>query len=542
MLLPLTQFIGEMVMNKRIIGAVVLFVLGCAAIFGLKGFYKFFLPHIQDKQQKATSDSRRVKGRARGAYDNWIGYFPLISPEMKKSMFQAGWDIVWENDNADYEKRIKKLEKGEFDFAVATVDSDILNSVSLKFPGVIEMVIDESMGGDAIYARKDKVPNLQALKGKRGIRVAFTPKSPTEHLLKGISAHFGIPEILPPQGSRERIETNGSSEALKKILSGQADVAGLWQPDCSRADKNKSLVRLMGTEDTKKLIVDVLLINRNFAAKNPQIVKSLLSNYFRVLKIYLDNTDLFCKHVKKVETDLTDDDIRNMIKGVKWVNMTENCEEWFGISAPGATSNMSVIDTIDSTVKILIAAGDYGKNPLPDEDPYRLIDSSFLQDLYVNGVIGFTTPAANSKSGGFTNSLETKFSLLDEDGWAKLQEVGTLKMDPIIFRSGSCELNIFAREIVDDVAEKFSHYPNFRAMINGHSGTEGDSDINRQLSEDRAKAVGKYFENTHKVDPNRLRIIGLGGDKPLPQEQGEPFTAWQRRLSRVEIMLVREVY
>lgn len=529
-------------MNKRIVGAILLLVLGCAAIFGIKGFFKFLLPRIQNKQQKATSDSRRVKGRVRGAYDNWIGYFPLVSPEMKKAMFQAGWDIIWKNDNANYEERMKRLGKGEFDFAVATVDSDILNSVILKFPGVIGIVIDESMGGDAVYALKNKVPNLQALKGKKGIRVAFTPNSPTHHFFKGISAHFGITEILPPSGSNCRIETAGSSEALKKILAGQVDVAGLWEPDCSRANKHKGIVRLIGTEDTKKLIVDVLLINRNFAAKNPQIVKSLLSNYFRILKSYLDNTDLFCKHVKDVETDLTEDDIRNMIKGVKWVNMTENCEEWFGISAPGASSNMSIIDTIDSTVKILIASGDYDKNPLPDEDPYRLIDSSFLQELYVNGVTGFITPAADSKSSSFINSLEIEFPPLDEAGWAKLQEVGTLKMDPIIFRSGSSDLDIFAKEILDDAAEKLSHYPNFRAVISGHSGTEGDPHINRQLSDDRAKAVGKYLENTHKVDPNRLRIIGLGGNKPLPQEQDEPFTAWQRRLSRVEIMLVREVY
>ena len=89
---------------------------------------------------------------------------------------------------------------------------------------------------------------------------------------------------------------------------------------------------------------------------------------------------------------------------------------------------------------------------------------------------------------------------------------------------------------------KLKHYPALRVVIEGHTGTRGDSERNRVLSRDRANAVKQYLVVTYNVDLNRLRTVGFGGDKPLPRKPGESLKGWRYRLPRVELVLVKESF
>jgi ABC-type nitrate/sulfonate/bicarbonate transport system substrate-binding protein len=81
-----------------------------------------------------------------------------------------------------------------------------------------------------------------------------------------------------------RVQTEGSSDALKKLLAKQVDLAVLWEPDVTRALSTPGVVKLLGTEDTRRLIVDVLLVGRAFSAQNPAAVETLLATYFQVAR------------------------------------------------------------------------------------------------------------------------------------------------------------------------------------------------------------------------------------------------------------------
>ena len=70
----------------------------------------------------------------------------------------------------------------------------------------------------------------------------------------------------------------------------------------------------------------------------------------------------------------------------------------------------------------------------------------------------------------------------------------------------------------------------------------GDPDANAELSQKRAARVAEYLMSQYRVDPNRLRVMGMGGREPLPRGSGEPERAYNMRLSRVEFLLVTEVY
>ena len=516
---------------RKLIGVGILIVVGAVAMLA----YYFWKPKAEEQMMEDTSAASDMKGEIRVALDNWVGYFPIRSTQFKTKMRQSGWNVKVTDDGADYHARMAAMDKDEYDFAVATVDSDILNSAKYKFPGVIVMVIDESKGGDAIVARKSAGESLNAFRGQHP-RVAFTPDSPSHHLLKAAKSHFSLPELLPIKGSKERVETKGSSEALEKLKAGATDVAVLWEPDVSRALAIPGVIKLLGTEQTEGYIVDVLLVNRNFLKEHKAEVKLFLSTYFRTLKWYSDNPEELKKDLA-AETKLSVQEVEQMIKGVSWVNLTQNCKKWFGISAPNEErSEPMIVEAIESTVAILIDNGDFDKNPLPDSDPYKIFYTETLEELYVRGEVGF----AKAQDSPVMNSLETKFEQLKPEQWDRLAEVGTFKVEPIVFQSGTSRLTYEGKETLDSMAGSLKHFPNFRVRVSGHTSVDGDSEANKQLSFARAESVVQYLIVTYAIDANRFQALGFGGEKPLPQFPDETERGWSYRLPRVELLLLKE--
>lgn len=519
-------------MNSSVKGALILLT---ASLVVLMGIY-LAIPLFQEKEQVDTSDAADTKGKITIAVDNWIGYFPLRSPEMKRRMRQHGWNLVCNNDGANYSERMRLLSEGKLDAAVVTVDSYILNAASYNYPGVITFVIDESKGGDAIVADRNKIPNLEALRDRKDVRVGFTPDSPSSHLAKVADKHFSLPSINPRK--ENKVEFNGSEDGLKKLLGGEVDVAVLWEPDVSKALENANIVKIFDTGDTSKVIVDIFVFNREFLREHPEVVLQFMDCYFRTLKKFNDSPDFLRSEIKR-ETGLADDKIEVMLKGVKWVNFTENCEKWFGVSSSGNDlAEEGLVVAIDAAVDVLVANGDFDNNPIPDEDPYRLLNSSFLEKIFQRTASGITVPGA--ASGGSIGS-DFSFAPLSGPGWNSLSEFGKLNVDPIIFQSGTNNLSFSAKEAIDKAVEKMALYPMLRVEIRGHTGTRGDTDANQKLSKNRADAVFRYMQITG-VDENRIRAIGLGGEDPLPRDPGESKRAYEYRLPRVELVLMKESY
>lgn len=501
---------------------------------GLLGYY-FFQKAETKRTFDRSSDARDIKGTLEVGVDSWIGYFPLCSSEMRKRMLGAGYLVKCVDDSANYPNRMAKLAKGELDLAVATIDSYLLNGAAAAFPGVIAAVIDQSKGGDAFVARKEKIASLEQLKSMRQLKIAFTPASPSHHLLKGIALHFDIP-LLKASSGDWRVETNGSEEALRKLVSGEVQAAVLWEPDVAKALSQKAMTKLLSSADTDRLIVDILLAGRDLAARDPETLKLFLSHYFRTLKHYREHPKQL--HEEVVATaKVTSQQASAMLGGVAWATLNENATQWFGIAGAGKMGQDGLVSAIDSTVQILIDSGDFRSNPLPGENPYQIQNRSFVEDLFLRGPASDRAEPGGAAPAG---SLERDFPALDEAGWRSLREVGALKILPITFQSGTSDLSFEGKLELDRAAENLSHYPNFRITIRGHTGTKGDPEENLRLSQERAEAVKRYLTITYNIDEDRLLAAGLGSKAPLPRLPGESDRSYAYRLPRVELFLVSE--
>lgn len=520
-------------MKKNTVFVLVFIFIVMPAIFGIKKL----LPVLHQKLQVQTSDAKDMKGKITIAYDDWVGYFPLTSARMKKFMRSEGYTFECVNDGADYAARMQALKEGKYDAVVATVDSYILNAVPVDFPGTIIAVLDESKGDDAMVGYTNVVKNLDSFQDKFNSSIAYTECSPSEHLLKAVPVHFNAP-ALKNLRANQRMKTKSSQEAFDLLKSKKVDVAVLWEPNVSKALEIPGIGRIIGTESMSHVIVDILVVNREFASKYPERVNLMLKTYFRVLKLYADDTEELKKDIH-TELKLPEETIQKMLDGVAWANLNENCQVWFGVSGPGQVAEQGLVDTIDSTVSILVESGDFKSNPLPDKDPYRIINSGFVQELYKNGLQnGF---ASLNGQGAVAGTVHV-FKSLSDGQWAKLHSVGSIRVDPIVFQMGSSMLDVEQKEKLDGAMGRLEHYPSFRILVGGHTSLSGDAEANKSLSQQRAEAVARYLTITYNVDENRIKALGYGGEKPLPRERDESDRSYGYRLPRVQISLLQETF
>jgi outer membrane protein OmpA-like peptidoglycan-associated protein/DNA-binding transcriptional LysR family regulator len=512
-------------MNKHLKIFLGLMVVGVVVIGGLR----LLLPYWTASQQRSTSDAAATRGVLRIGVDNWIGYFPLCSPQMRRNLRNHGYTLQCVDDAANYPERFAKLADGELDFAVATVDSWLLNGSDSGYPGVIVTVIDESKGGDAIVARSERIADLNALARGQGLKIAFTPASPSEHLLKSVNAHFDLG--LYDQGSDHwQSPSDGSSAALEQLLDGKVDAAVLWEPDVSRALAKGGMVKLVGTEDTDKLIVDILIAGRRQVAQDADSVQALLDAWFETLEHYSSSRGTLIQDILE-ETELQRNQVNPMLEGVAWAGLAENGALWFDVLQRQAIGGDGLIEAIQAAAQVLVENGDFDHSPVPGDDPYRLTSKQFIQQLYQQ-----TYP--NGASVSRENSLSGDFKPLSDEAWAAMRRVGTLKVEPISFRRGTGLLDLPGKQTIDLIVERLRRYPSFRILVEGHTGLAGDPQQNLKLSLSRAEAVTRYLRVTYNIDDDRLRAIGYGASKPLPKLPGESNRAYSYRLPRVEVSLL----
>ena len=476
---------------------------------------------LEEKKRAELTDAGRFKGEINIGLDNYLGYFPLRSKQLRSEMLQQGYQLKFDDDGADYAQRVKKLSSGELDFAVFTVDSYILNAAP-TFPGQIVMVISESKGADAIVVDKSivKVNDIKSITATLG--------SPSHQLIKASIIDFGLDEL------KQNIQpSDGSSAALKDLLSGKTKAAVLWEPDISIALKEDRFKSLISTKSTSKLIVDILVASDDVVNNHPEKLDVLLKNYFPALRTLSKNKPTLSKAFQndaKISAEAAD----KVIDSIAWKSLQQNATQWFGIRSKGVSRpEFKIIETIDLTNDILIKFGDFQSSPLPGGNggAFQLLSSQSIAKLN-----------QQQDEGQSITDNDDFFERFTPSQWDSLDPVGSLQIPPIKFKPGTHDFSDQGKADIKNVKNILIRYPRYRLSIEGHTSTRGDAELNTQLSQQRADAIRDYLVETYKIPQNRIRAIGMGPSRPIEKSPDMSYRAWLNKLPRVEFHLLEEVY
>lgn len=106
---------------------------------------------------------------------------------------------------------------------------------------------------------------------------------------------------------------------------------------------------------------------------------------------------------------------------------------------------------------------------------------------------------------------------------------------PIQFAGNSPQIFPATRQSLDIVADVLAGDPGTQIIIEGHTDSRGDPQTNRELSQQRAEAVRRYFI-LRGIAPERLEAKGFGDSAPI----AENSTAAGRRANRRIVFRVKE--
>lgn len=501
-------------------------------------------PEIEKGNLGRASDAERIKGAITVAGDNYLGYWFITSPYFETKIRGYGYAVKWVNDGGNYTERHEKFSKGTYDIMVLPVNSYLQHGEVYHYPGVIDVAISDSKGADNIVAHKSRVlpAGKQELTvndlNNPNLKICYTADSPSSFLLNTAIIHFDLTALK--QKGAWQVETSSSREALEKFSQPEGtrvcDAAVLWEPDVSKAFALKDAVSVYGSDQISEMIVDVFVIQRKLVGETDDLglAVSFFRAYFETLSYYSANREQMLdemQNMKDLEGKVvfkSRQEVENAVGRIKWFDLRENCNEWFG-------PREKIIDTIVQVTKVMKEVGDIQSDPLRG-NPYSIVQidkNRVLAQLCQEMSQGNVTIGANVP-------VQRIFTPLSDEEWARLKPIGTMKILPILFQSGTATLTSEAQRVVDEAIIALQHdFSQHRVFVKGHTGPSSDEAANLALSQNRAESVQQYFIS-RGIDPNRVKAVGAGSKEPLIRQRGEGELSYRSRLARVEFILFED--
>lgn len=116
-----------------------------------------------------------------------------------------------------------------------------------------------------------------------------------------------------------------------------------------------------------------------------------------------------------------------------------------------------------------------------------------------------------------------------------LMEGESLVLNNIQFKVASAELLKEGKSELDKVVNVMKQYPKIEVELSGHTSSEGDAKMNKELSLKRVESSRKYLSD-NGISEDRISVVGYGPDKPIAPNDTEQNRILNRR---VELKIIR---
>ena len=103
----------------------------------------------------------------------------------------------------------------------------------------------------------------------------------------------------------------------------------------------------------------------------------------------------------------------------------------------------------------------------------------------------------------------------------------------ILFDTGKTSIRTESNDVIQDMADVMSAYPNAMFEVEGHTDSVGSAINNQKLSEARAQSVHDALVALG-IDDTRISYVGYGEDRPVASNN---TAAGRQENRRVEVSL-----
>lgn len=278
--------------------------------------------------------------QARGYCNSFAGYTAAIvangglTTQEDSYYAKAGINVsIGIEDNDDV--IIEAFKNGEIDFFFMTVNKMSLICKELEEAGVdvvIPYLSDSSTGGDGIVA-KEEFGSIEALKDTK-IAMARNSVSSTVPVW-----FMNTMTNLEP----EEVETiihnfalyDSTQEAVDAFLRGECGAVSTWDMNTALEAEGSQL--LFSTKEGEYLVIDALVVNKNYAIEHPEVVTAMVDGCIQVSDDLSsgnreeESYDIIRASVPDF-TDYDDETMKELLESSRYLGYQKNVEV-FGMAA-----------------------------------------------------------------------------------------------------------------------------------------------------------------------------------------------------------------
>jgi outer membrane protein OmpA-like peptidoglycan-associated protein len=215
------------------------------------------------------------------------------------------------------------------------------------------------------------------------------------------------------------------------------------------------------------------------------------------------------------------------------------------VEGRGDSSGNVVADKIKFSDQDLMIALSLESQLVPVEDRVNRAESR-LRDAEQNaqrlsGQMGELSEVANQARGGAKAAQQTADEAIARVNWTNeritaLDDYEVRNGTMIHFKAGSAKLSPEAEAMLDEIAMQAKGEKAFFLEVTGFASADGPEELNRRLSEQRARAVIRYLIETHEIPLRRVLLpYGFGELQPVADNATQEGRQQNRR---VEVKLL----
>ena len=410
---------------------------------------------------------------------------------------QAGLDVTVNIEDND-DVIIQDFIDGKIEFFYMTVNKMALVSKQLKDAGVevvIPYLTDTSTGGDGIIANNQ----FNSIASLANTKIAMARNSVSMAIPVWFLNQSGLDSATVQNIINNFALYDSTQDAVQAFINGEVGAVSTWDITTALSAENSHV--LFSTEDGEYLVIDALVVNKEFADANPEAVKAIV-----------DGT----------------------ITAVNSMNSGENIEEAY------QTIRNSVPDFAeydDNTMKDVLSDTQYlgYKKNVEVFDIAKQVYSDFCT---VWQQLGFETDSSNVDQlfdDSYLNELSAKWA--NEESTVQEEIVATeenMDREALISRTVQLLFEPNSAEFLSGYEEEdeamLDEYVRIAKILNrmiikiegnisltpGNTSNEADYELSRM----RAQRAKDYLVE-NGIEESRIFVVANGGDKPIASNETE---------------------